>query len=119
MSAPFFATICSPCRAPFFTATLMSGSTRSRRPSVVWTISTTRRAARRSSTLSDFSGSVDLIARRRGWTADRERLFQSFFDGYARALINPAYLPADPEVVKRVRARPARTQDEFSPGVSP
>ena len=60
-----------------------------------------------------FLGSVDLIARRRGWTADRERLFQSFFDGYARALTNPAYLPPDPEVVKRVRARPTRTQDEF------
>ena len=33
-----------------------------------------------------FLGSVDLIARRRGWTGEGKRLFDSFFDGYTRAL---------------------------------
>jgi hypothetical protein len=60
-----------------------------------------------------FLGSVDLIARRRGWTAQRERLFDTFFDGYTRALINPVYLPPDPAVVKRLRARTALKHEEF------
>lgn len=60
-----------------------------------------------------FLGSVDLVARRRGWTGDRERLFDRFLDGYARALADPAYLPPDPAVVTRLRARPARTREQF------
>ena len=60
-----------------------------------------------------FLGSVDLVARRRGWTAERERLFDRFFDGYARALVDPAYQPPAPEVMARLRARPRRTREEF------
>ena len=37
-----------------------------------------------------FLGSADLVARRRGWTAERERIFDRFFDGYQRALADPA-----------------------------
>ncbi len=60
-----------------------------------------------------FLGSVDLVARRRGWTADRERVFDRFFDGYSRALADPAYQPAEPAVVARLRARPRKTRPEF------
>jgi len=60
-----------------------------------------------------FLGSTDLVARRRGWTAERERLFDRFFDGYARSLADPAYQPPEPAVVARLRARPRRTRVQF------
>ena len=60
-----------------------------------------------------FLGSVDLVARRRGWDAERERLFGRFLEGYTRGLSDPAYLPPDPAVVTRLRAGSRRTRDEF------
>ena len=60
-----------------------------------------------------FLGSTDLVARRRGWTAERERLFDRFFDGYSRSLADPAYQPPEPAVVARLRARPRKTREEF------
>jgi hypothetical protein len=60
-----------------------------------------------------FLGSVDLVARQRGWDAERERLFDRFFDGYTRGLSDPAYLPPDPAVVTRLRAGSRRTREQF------
>ena len=60
-----------------------------------------------------FLGSLHLVAHQRGWDAARERLLDRFFDGYTRALADPAYLPPDPTVVTRLRARPRRTKDGF------
>ena len=60
-----------------------------------------------------FLGLIDLVARHRGWTAERERLFDRFFDGYARSLAHPAYQPPAPAVVARLRARPRKTREEF------
>jgi hypothetical protein len=60
-----------------------------------------------------FLGSVDLVARQRGWGAERERLFDRFFDGYTRGLSDPAYLPPDPAVVTRLRAGSRRTREQF------
>jgi hypothetical protein len=60
-----------------------------------------------------FLGSAELAVRGRGWTAERERIFDRFFDGYERAVADPAYRPAEPAVVARVRARPRRTRGEF------
>ena len=60
-----------------------------------------------------FLGSIDLVARRRGWTAERGRLFDRFFDGYSRSLADPAYQPPEPAVVARLRARSRRTRSEF------
>lgn len=60
-----------------------------------------------------FLGSTDLVARRRGWTAERERLFDRFFDGYYRSLADPAYQPPEPALVARLRARPRKTREEF------
>ena len=37
----------------------------------------------------------------------------AFFEGYRRALKDPAYLPPIPAVATRLRAMPARTPDAF------
>jgi uncharacterized protein DUF2252 len=61
-----------------------------------------------------FLGSVDLVARKRGWTKEREALFTRFFEGYRRGLADPTYRPPRPEVVGRLRARlPAATRAAF------
>jgi hypothetical protein len=60
-----------------------------------------------------FLGSIDLVSRRRGWTGDRNRLFDQFFDGYTRALSDPAFMPPDPAVVKRLRGRAVPTRVAF------
>jgi uncharacterized protein DUF2252 len=60
-----------------------------------------------------FLGSIDLVARRRGWTAERERMFDRFLDGYSRALAEPSYEAPEPAVVARLRSRPHRTREQF------
>ena len=62
--------------------------------------------------ISRFLGSIDLAARRRGWTIDRDRLFDRFFDGYRRGLSEATYQPAEPGIVRWVKGRnaaPSRT----------
>ena len=55
-----------------------------------------------------FLGSVDLVARRRSWQQDRDRLFDRFVEGYKRGLIEPDHLPPPPDIVGRLRtAAPA------------
>ena len=51
-----------------------------------------------------FLGSLDLAARRRGWSHERDRLFDSFLDGYGQGLSNPAFRPDEPDVVRRYKA---------------
>ncbi len=64
--------------------------------------------------IARFLGSIDLAARRRGWSADRDRLFDRFFEGYRRGLLEPAFQPAEPGIVRRVRSRyPAPSHDAF------
>jgi uncharacterized protein (DUF2252 family) len=60
-----------------------------------------------------FLGSIDLVGRRRGWTAERDRVFDRFLDGYSRALASPSYEAPQPAVVARLRARPHRTREQF------
>ena len=60
-----------------------------------------------------FLGSLDLAARRRGWVADVDVLFDEFFRGYRTALQEPSYLPATPAVVSRLRPKVARDQKAF------
>jgi hypothetical protein len=55
-----------------------------------------------------FLGSVELIAARRGWAGDVNDLFDRFFEGYRRGLEAPGSPPPEPDVVRRVRAAPAR-----------
>ena len=60
-----------------------------------------------------FLGSLDLAARQRGWPADVDSLFDEFFRGYRKALQDPAYLPATPMVVTRLRPEVVRSQKDF------
>ena len=60
-----------------------------------------------------FLGSIDLAARRRGWTRERETLFDRFFDGYRRGLSEPDHQPTQPEIVGRLRAEAPVTRAVF------
>jgi hypothetical protein len=50
-----------------------------------------------------FLGSIDLATRRRGWTRDRDTLWDSFFEGYRRGLSNPDSRPPEPDIVRKLR----------------
>jgi len=64
--------------------------------------------------VSRFLGSIDLATRRRGWTRDRDRLFDRFFDGYQRGLSESAYHPSEPDIVRWVRMQnPAPSRGAF------
>ncbi|HEU4935882.1 MAG TPA: DUF2252 family protein [Vicinamibacterales bacterium] len=64
--------------------------------------------------ISRFLGSIDLAARRRGWSGDRDRLFDRFFEGYRRGLSQVAYHPAKPDIVRWVRTKnPVPSRDAF------
>ena len=55
-----------------------------------------------------FLGSIDLVARRRSWEKDRDRLFDRFVEGYKQGLIEPNHSPHRPDIVRRLRpATPA------------
>jgi hypothetical protein len=64
--------------------------------------------------ITRFLGSIELAARRRGWTRDRDRLFDRFFEGYRRGLSGTTDHPAEPDIVRWVRSRtPVPSHDEF------
>jgi hypothetical protein len=64
--------------------------------------------------ISRFLGSIELAARRRGWTRERERLFDSFFAGYRRGLGDASYRPPEPDIVRWMRAQyPVPTRAAF------
>ena len=52
-----------------------------------------------------FIGSVDLGSRLRGWTRDREMLFDRFFQGYRRGLSQPDVRPSQPAIVRHFRSQ--------------
>jgi uncharacterized protein (DUF2252 family) len=60
-----------------------------------------------------FLGSLELTARGRGWEADLPSIIDDFVRGYRRALEDPAYLPADPAVVRRLRAQGLKSPEAF------
>jgi hypothetical protein len=60
-----------------------------------------------------FLGSLDLVARQRGWIVERDTLFDRFFSGYRRGLRQPAFRPPRPLVVDRLRAGIQRSRPEF------
>ena len=57
-----------------------------------------------------FLGSIDLVARRRSWEKDHNRLFDRFVEGYKRGLTDPHYLPSPPDIVGRLRAQSPATR---------
>ena len=60
-----------------------------------------------------FLGSIDLATRQRGWTRDRDVVFDRFFTGYRRGLTEPDYQPPVPDIVRHFRAEAPRTRAAF------
>ena len=60
-----------------------------------------------------FLGSLELAATERGWLASLPLAIDAFFAGYRQALEVPSYLPPDPAVVRRLRAEPVKSPEEF------
>jgi hypothetical protein len=64
--------------------------------------------------LMRFLGSIDLAARRRGWTHDRDRLFDRFIAGYSHGLSEPSQVPAEPDIVRWLATHhPAPAREAF------
>jgi len=51
-----------------------------------------------------FLGSIDLAARERGWTSERDRLVDRFFAGYRHGLAEPLSQPSKPDIVRWMEA---------------
>ncbi len=60
-----------------------------------------------------FIGSIDLGSRLRGWTRDREMLFDRFFQGYRRGLSQPDVRPSQPAIVRHFRSQGTPPRDAF------
>jgi uncharacterized protein (DUF2252 family) len=60
-----------------------------------------------------FLGSLQLVAWQQGWQEHERAFVDAFFLGYEHALADPRYLPKEPAVVARLRARPTRSQEQF------
>jgi hypothetical protein len=60
-----------------------------------------------------FLGSVELTTYERGWEKSNPAILDSFFAAYRRALADSTYLPADPAVVARLRAKAIPTAVEY------
>jgi hypothetical protein len=60
-----------------------------------------------------FLGSVDLATRQRGWTRERDALWDRFFDGYRRGLSDPEYHPPEPGIVRELRQQAPATHNEY------
>jgi hypothetical protein len=60
-----------------------------------------------------FLGSIDLATRQRGWTRDREMLWNRFLEGYRLGLSNPDYRPRAPDIVRRLRRQAPMTRAAY------
>jgi hypothetical protein len=60
-----------------------------------------------------FLGSIDLATRERGWTADREMLWDRFLAGYRLGLSNPNSRPRQPDVVRQLRRQAPMTRAAY------
>jgi Uncharacterized protein conserved in bacteria (DUF2252) len=60
-----------------------------------------------------FLGSVDLATRQRGWTQDRDALWDRFLEGYRRGLSDPSYRAPEPDIVRQLRAQMPTTRAAF------
>ena len=60
-----------------------------------------------------FLGSIDLATRQRGWTRDRDRLWDRFFEGYYRGLSDADYRPPEPDLVRQLRQQSPVTRTAF------
>jgi hypothetical protein len=60
-----------------------------------------------------FLGSIDLATRQRGWTRDRDALWDRFFEGYRRGLSDPDYRPPEPGIVRELRRQAPVTRAAY------
>ena len=60
-----------------------------------------------------FLGSIDLATRQRGWTRDRDRLWNRFFEGYRLGLSNPGFQPREPDIVRELRRHAPMTRAAY------
>ena len=60
-----------------------------------------------------FLGSLDLVARQRGWTRQREALWDRFFDGYRRGLFEPGYRAPEPDIARHLRRQAPATRAAY------
>jgi len=60
-----------------------------------------------------FLGSLDLAARQRGWTHERDALWNRFFQGYRKGLTNPKYSPPEPDIVHEMRRKAPVTRAAY------
>jgi uncharacterized protein (DUF2252 family) len=60
-----------------------------------------------------FLGSIDFPTRQRGWTRDRDALWDRFFAGYRRGLSEFDYRPPEPDLVRRLRQQVPFTRAAF------
>jgi uncharacterized protein DUF2252 len=60
-----------------------------------------------------FLGSIELATRQRGWTNDRDALWDRFFEGYRSGLSNPDHRPPEPGIVRELRGRTPTTRPAY------
>ncbi len=60
-----------------------------------------------------FLGSIDLATRQRGWTGQRDALWDRFLEGYRRGLSNPNDRPPEPAIVRHLREQAPVTRAAF------
>jgi hypothetical protein len=60
-----------------------------------------------------FLGSLDLVARQRGWSRSRDALWSRFLEGYHRGLLNPESRPPEPDIVRQLRAQSPGTRAAY------
>jgi hypothetical protein len=75
-----------------------------------------RRFRTRGPRLSILSGSWARSispARQRGWTRDRDQLWNRFFEGYRLGLSNPSFQPREPDIVRELRRHAPMTRAAY------
>ena len=60
-----------------------------------------------------FLGSIEIATRQRGWTLDRDALWDRFFMGYRQGLSDPDYRPTEPDIVRRLRKEAPVTRSDY------
>ena len=60
-----------------------------------------------------FLGSVDLATRERGWTRERDALWDRFFEGFRRGLSDPEYRHPEPGIVRELRQQAPATRNAY------
>jgi hypothetical protein len=60
-----------------------------------------------------FLGSIDLATRQRGWTRDRDALWDRFLDGYRRGLVSPDSETPEPDIVRSLRLQAPLTRTAY------